>query len=157
IVAHDDMTTYRSWSGYGDELCWGALWLYRATGNEAYLTKARAAWDEFDLGTDAIQFSWDDKRAGCYGMVFLDMWGANRHCANVAYIALWAAQYGDQSKSDKYREWAQGQINILLGDSGHSFVDGTYSDDRNDYVHNEVACDYNAAFTGAIAALVELN
>ncbi|XP_069943484.1 uncharacterized protein [Cherax quadricarinatus] len=237
----DAASFYKSWSGYGDELCWGALWLYRATGDEAYLEKARAAWDEFSLGTDAVQFAWDDKRAGCYalftllqpdtaeyknslesfldyilneapytpqGMVFLDTWGANRHAANVAFIALWAAEYGNTDHTATYREFAETQINILLGDSGHSFVvgygvnppqrphhrssscpwppadctdgwaqqqpgpnphvlfgalvggpseDGTYSDDRNDYVHNEVACDYNAAFTGALAALVELH
>ena len=29
-----------------------------------------------------------------------------------------------------------------------------YEDKREDYVHNEVACDYNAALTGALAALV---
>ena len=32
-----------------------------------------------------------------------------------------------------------------------------YVDDRNDYVKNEVACDYNAALTGALAAVVSLN
>ncbi|TOF71924.1 hypothetical protein CGJ15_27740, partial [Vibrio parahaemolyticus] len=47
------------------------LWLYRATGDEAYLEKARAAWDEFSLGTDAVQFAWDDKRAGCYALFTL--------------------------------------------------------------------------------------
>lgn len=26
-----------------------------------------------------------------------------------------------------------------------------YNDDRGDYVHNEVACDYNAGFQGALA------
>ncbi|CAL4104842.1 unnamed protein product, partial [Meganyctiphanes norvegica] len=31
-----------------------------------------------------------------------------------------------------------------------------YNDDRGDYVSNEVACDYNAAFTGAVAALYSL-
>ncbi|XP_069943511.1 uncharacterized protein [Cherax quadricarinatus] len=35
--------------------------------------------------------------------------------------------------------------------------DDTYTDDRIDYIHNEVACDYNAAFVGALAALVEIN
>lgn len=30
----------------------------------------------------------------------------------------------------------------------------TWVDDRLDYVHNEVACDYNAAFTGCVAAMV---
>ncbi len=60
------LSARRSWSGYGDELLWGALWLYRATEDKSYLTKAQAAWDEFDLGEGAEQFSWDDKKAGAY-------------------------------------------------------------------------------------------
>lgn len=31
-----------------------------------------------------------------------------------------------------------------------------YTDVRSDYVHNEVACDYNAAYQGALAALSAL-
>ena len=31
---------YTSWSGYGDELASGAAWLYKATGEQSYLTKA---------------------------------------------------------------------------------------------------------------------
>ncbi|MBB3193898.1 glycoside hydrolase family 9 protein [Roseateles terrae] len=33
---------YNSWSGYFDELAWGAIWLYRATGEASYLTKAES-------------------------------------------------------------------------------------------------------------------
>ncbi|TOF77699.1 hypothetical protein CGJ15_26735, partial [Vibrio parahaemolyticus] len=45
----DAAAFYRSWSGYGDELAWAALWLNRATGDAAYLTKAQEHWDEFNL------------------------------------------------------------------------------------------------------------
>lgn len=240
-VYHNSITDaanfYRSWSGYGDELCWAALWLARATGSDTYLQKARVHWDDFDLGSMAEQFSWDDKKGGVFalytlldsspeysdalqgfldhvrndkpytpgGLVFLDVWGANRHAANVAFLALWAAKHDLNVETN--RQWAESQINFLLGDVGHSFVvgygvdppqrphhrgsscpsppvacetswaqqqtgpnphvlygalvggpaqDGTYVDDRMDYVHNEVACDYNAAFTGVLAAMVEL-
>ncbi|XP_063866890.1 endoglucanase E-4-like [Scylla paramamosain] len=34
--------------------------------------------------------------------------------------------------------------------------DGTWEDDRLDYVHNEVACDYSAVYTGALAAIIEM-
>ncbi|KAG7165866.1 Endoglucanase E-4-like 17, partial [Homarus americanus] len=231
---------YRSWSGYGDELLWGALWLYRATGDDTYLTKAQEAWDEFNLAEDALQFSWDDKKAGAYalgsmvdpdntmyadalkafleylkndatytpgGLIFLDPWGSNRHAGNVAFLSLWAAKYGDPADADANREWAEGQIGYILGDFGHSFVVGFgvdppshphhrssscpippdtcflnswgqnqpgpnphtlygalvggpddsdgYQDIRSDYQHNEVACDYNAAYTGCLAALIE--
>ncbi|KAK7066519.1 hypothetical protein SK128_010397, partial [Halocaridina rubra] len=58
--------------------------------------------------------------------------------------------------------WAQNQPgpnpHILYGALvGGPAQDGTYNDDRNDYIHNEVACDYNAAFTGVLAAMVENN
>lgn len=32
---------YTSFSGYKDELVWGAAWLYRATGDSTYLDKAK--------------------------------------------------------------------------------------------------------------------
>jgi endoglucanase len=41
----------------------------------------------------------------------------------------------------------------LVGGPG---LDDSYVDDRNDYVKNEVATDYNAGFQGALAALVQL-
>ena len=31
--------------------------------------------------------------------------------------------------------------------------DGNYIDERDDYIHNEVACDYNAGFQGALAGM----
>ncbi|KAK8378286.1 hypothetical protein O3P69_011051 [Scylla paramamosain] len=236
----DASAFYRSWNGYGDELCWAALWLAKATGDDQFIEKAKAHWEEFDLTKDSVaQFSWDDKRAGVYalfynltsdtqyldllnvyldwlksgatytpeGLVHLDAWGANRHAANVAFISLWAAKHGIDGK--KNREWARGQIGQLLGDNSRyerSFVvgygqnpperphhrssscpfppsdchfgllqpgpnvhtlygalvggpsqNGEYEDDRQDYVRNEVACDYNAAFTAALAALVEIS
>jgi endoglucanase len=36
-------------------------------------------------------------------------------------------------------------------------LEDRYSDDRNDYVKNEVAIDYNAGFQGAVAALLEIH
>lgn len=40
---------------------------------------------------------------------------------------------------------------LLGGLVGGPDLDGTYTDERGDYVHNEVACDYNAGFQGALA------
>ena len=37
---------YTSHNGFEDELVWGALWLYRATGNDEYLQKAEARLSE---------------------------------------------------------------------------------------------------------------
>ena len=52
----DAGTFYNSWSGYNDELAWGAIWLYRATGDDVYLTKAK----NINLA-DSNEFSWDNK------------------------------------------------------------------------------------------------
>lgn len=63
---------YNSWSGYNDELVWGAAWLYRATGDEAYLDKAQDYYS--NLSTEPQQSiksykwtqAWDDKSYGSY-------------------------------------------------------------------------------------------
>ena len=39
----DATSFYRSWSGWQDELVWGAIWLYRATGDASYLAKAEVS------------------------------------------------------------------------------------------------------------------
>ena len=63
---------YKSWSGYQDELVWGALWLYRATGEKDYLKKAEDGYASLGTqgGTKFRSYkwthSWDDKSYGCY-------------------------------------------------------------------------------------------
>ncbi len=58
----DAASFYNSWSGYNDELVWGAIWLYRATSEAAYLDQGaellrepvqRAADDDQVLQVDA--------------------------------------------------------------------------------------------------------
>jgi len=64
---------YNTYSGYEDELAWGAAWLLRATGDESYLDKynviASKKYESYDpkkfLGSTG-PISWDDKRPGCY-------------------------------------------------------------------------------------------
>lgn len=66
---------YRSYSGYQDELVWGAIWLYRATNDAAWLTKAETYYA--NLGTEPQSstksfkwgLAWDDKSFGCYAML----------------------------------------------------------------------------------------
>jgi len=41
-VARDAAGFYNSFSGFNDELVWGALWLFRATGDATFLAKAQA-------------------------------------------------------------------------------------------------------------------
>ncbi|MEU3457726.1 glycoside hydrolase family 9 protein [Micromonospora sp. NPDC006766] len=68
----DATSFYKSWSGYQDELVWGAIWLYRATNDAAYLTKAETEYDK--LGTEPQSttrsykwtLAWDNKQFGAY-------------------------------------------------------------------------------------------
>jgi len=67
---------YRSYSGYVDELVWGAAWLYRATGDESYKEKVDKIWDYpyGDLDPDKFlgsggPISWDDKKASSYALM----------------------------------------------------------------------------------------
>ncbi|QMV43201.1 endoglucanase [Cohnella cholangitidis] len=66
----DAQSYYNSWSGYWDELSWGATWLYLATNNSAYLTKAIAAsnnWGKEGQSTNwgyKWTHAWDDKHYG---------------------------------------------------------------------------------------------
>ena len=64
---------YSSYSGYNDELAWGALWLYYATNDEQYLSKYKAIADKEYSPQDPKKYpgcdgpiSWDDKRPGAY-------------------------------------------------------------------------------------------
>lgn len=240
----DATNFYRSWSGYQDELVWGAIWLYRATGDASYLAKAEAEYDK--LGTEPQTdtraykwtIAWDNKQFGAYvllanltgkqkyiddanrwldywtvgvngekvrtspgGMAVLDTWGALRYAANTAFAALvYSDNITDATRKQRYHDFAVRQINYALGDNprnssyqigfgnnwpknphhrtahgswwdsmqvpentrhtlygalvgGPSAPNDAYTDRRDDYVMNEVATDYNAGFTSALARL----
>ncbi|GCE14843.1 glycoside hydrolase family 9 protein [Tengunoibacter tsumagoiensis] len=63
---------YTSYSGYNDELVWGAIWLYQATNDPSYLTKAENYYA--NLGTEPQStthsykwtIGWDDVSYGTY-------------------------------------------------------------------------------------------
>ncbi|MET9230210.1 glycoside hydrolase family 9 protein [Lentzea sp. NPDC003310] len=242
----DAASFYNSWSGYQDELVWGAIWLHRATGDASYLTKAKAEYQK--LGTEPQSsersykwtIAWDDKSYGAYvlmakltgeqtyitdanrwldfwttgyngnrvryspgGQAVLDSWGSLRYAANTAFAALTYSDWlstRDSARARTYHDFGVRQIDYALGDNprGASYVVGfgvnpprnphhrgahgswadsiqepavsrhvlhgalvggpstnndAYADSRSDYVMNEVALDYNAGFTGALARL----
>ena len=67
---------YTSYSGYNDELVWGAAWLLRATGEEKYREMfdkiAEAEYGEQDPKKyygNTGPISWDDKRPGAYVLI----------------------------------------------------------------------------------------
>ncbi len=63
---------YHSFSGYWDELVWGAIWLYKATGDTTYLTKAVNDYPHLPFAQQttnhefAWTINWDDKSYGDY-------------------------------------------------------------------------------------------
>ncbi len=242
---------YQSWSGYNDELVWGAIWLYRATDEQAFLDKAQSYYANLSNQQQTTNKSykwtiaWDDKSYGCYvllakltgatqyhqdtqrwlnwwtvggtalgadgtrvnyspgGQAVLDQWGSLRYAANTAFAALiYSDAISDTVLKARYHDFAVGQINYALGSNprnssyvvgfgnnpprnphhrtahgswtdqinfpvqsrhvlygalvgGPSSANDQYTDDRSNYVNNEVATDYNAAFTGALARLAQ--
>ncbi|XXG43345.1 hypothetical protein AAC387_Pa01g3400 [Persea americana] len=55
---------YCSYSGYNDELLWGASWLHRASQNASYMTYIQSNGHTLGADDDDYSFSWDDKRVG---------------------------------------------------------------------------------------------
>ncbi len=230
---------YTSFSGYNDELAWGAIWLYKATKDKDYLEKAKTY---VTKSQDALSWahSWDNVSNGTYlllakitgdskykskivrhlnnwikgvngikytsgGLAFLNQWGSLRYSSTTAFIALvYAKDLNNSDEKNSLISFAKGQIDYILGDNprhssyvvgfgnnppknphhraahnsptnnidnpvNNEFVlegalvggpksadDFNYKDDRRDYICNEVATDYNAGFTGAIAGLISL-
>jgi len=136
---------YYGSTNYKDEMCVGAIWLYRATGEAKYLQDAKS----FHSASPAWALSWDDKNVECQlllfqetqdnsyksevqaflhdwmpggsvaytpcGLAFRDKWGSNRYAGNAAFVALAAADAG--INSNDYAKWAVEQINYILGDN----------------------------------------
>jgi endoglucanase len=237
---------YNSFSGYYDEIVWGACWLYLATQEAAYLQKAEKEYDSLltEPQMPEKQFkwtiAWDDKSYGCYvllaqitgkemyhadaqrwldfwtvgykgeykikytpgGLAWLDTWGANRYACNTGLVAMiYSDKLEDATLKKRYHDFAAAQIRYTLGDNplkrsmvvgygknppvrphhrtcegsypgdasdtvtsvhtlygalvGGPGSDDSYKDERNNYINNEVACDYNAAFTGLLARMYQ--
>src|SRR5688572_17263342 len=68
----DAASFYNSWSGYQDELVWGAIWLYRATNEQPFLDKAQAYYANLSnqpqttIKSYKWTHAWDDKSYGSY-------------------------------------------------------------------------------------------
>lgn len=58
------IASFRSWSGYNDELLWSALWLYQATGTASYLNYAISGHSQYGYSGINDIISWDSKIAG---------------------------------------------------------------------------------------------
>ncbi len=237
-----DAAAFYDSNRYWDEMAWGALWMYRATGESKYLTEFKTYYAKI---TQEEPFGWtqgwNNKEPGTYALAatlfgdsiyktdtqkWLDFWigpsgrktpaglmatdpagwGTLRYAANTAFIAMY---YADRLPTTdpvaaKYKQFAERQINYILGDNPressymigfgknppknphHRGAHGTwtnslqspeqsrhvlygalvggprstsdfdYKDDRGDFIANEVATDYNAGLTGALARMYGL-
>lgn len=227
---------YDSWSGFYDELAWSGVWLYQATGEEAYLNNAKSDYEKADQN-EKWAMCWDDVHIGAAlmlaritgdkryadameahldwwttgnsageritytpkGLAWLDSWGSLRYATTTAFIAATYAEWEgcNAAKAKTYMDFAKKQADYALGDTGFSYeigfgsnypqnphhrtAQGSYCDNMNEpsaarhtlygalvggpdsgdnyrdevsnYTNNEVACDYNAGFTGLLAKL----
>nr|KAG5691513.1 hypothetical protein BaRGS_017726 [Batillaria attramentaria] len=157
----DAAAYYRS-QNYTDENVWGGLWLHKATGDDSYLHDAKK-WYSHE---PAWGFSWDEKLAGnqyrqwamCQihyslgdsGRSYVIGFGKNyptrphhraSSCPMLPAPCGWEAQQAPGPNPHTL-------YGALVGGPGKH---DDYTDDRKDYVHNEVACDYNAGFQSACA------
>ncbi len=238
---------YRSWSGYQDELVWGAAWLYRATNKMEYLAKAEKEYEKITGDLDegkpySFAHSWDDKSYGSYillaqltgkqeyitaaqnhlnfwtvghngervtytpgGQAWLVQWGSLRYAGTTSFLALVFSDKVDipANLKKRYFDFAKGQADYALGDNplNRSFMcgfgnnppfdphhrtahgswlnsgksapekqshilygavvggpktpDDKFVDDRNEFLANEVATDYNAGFTGVLVRMFD--
>ncbi|XP_012938497.1 endoglucanase A [Aplysia californica] len=131
-----------------DDLCLGALWLYKATGDSHYLNDAKSFHN--GMGPSWAQ-SWDDNKLACRillleathdnklkteiqndlkpwvekhmtytpcGLAWKLEWAPTRYAANTAFMALLAADASINSVNN--RKFAVQQINYILGDNKHN-------------------------------------
>ncbi|NJL87270.1 MAG: glycosyl hydrolase family 9 [Leptolyngbyaceae cyanobacterium SM1_1_3] len=93
---------YNSWSGYEDELAWGASWLYEATGNVSYLQQAESVYQDQLGGLEqGWTINWDDKSYGA------------------------AVLLAQQTNSDRYQQDVEGWLNSWVeGRNGVQITDG---------------------------------
>ncbi|ORX78850.1 glycoside hydrolase [Basidiobolus meristosporus CBS 931.73] len=61
-----DAKEFYASTGYGDELVWGALWLYRATNDTQYLNTALKYFDQYNLAGKTAPMDWNEKTPGIY-------------------------------------------------------------------------------------------
>ena len=90
---------YKSWSGYIDELVWGASWLYIATGDTKYLTKAEGLFDSLGYENQTTipkykeALSWDDKTYGCYVLLAKITNKSKYHTCAQRWLDWWSHGY----------------------------------------------------------------
>jgi endoglucanase len=91
----DATAFYNSWSGYTDELIWGALWMYKATNEATYLTKAKDAYRTLNKDFKWTH-NWDDKSYGSY-ILLTELTGEDGYRADVEkWLDYWTVGVNGQ-------------------------------------------------------------
>lgn len=93
-------------SGYKDELAWAAIWLFKATGEAEFLTKAEQMFDACcSKGTTKTDYNWDDKSPG----VQLLLWrltNDEKYKAGIsAYLDTWVKKPKTPKGLTFYSPW----------------------------------------------------
>jgi endoglucanase len=119
---------YTSWSGYGDELAYGAASLYKATGKQEYLDKAEKYFDQNNpYGLFDWTFAGDDKSYGAAVMLA-------QHSDDPKYKQIsekWLDDWIKGVHGIKYTSgglaWRNSWASLSLS-SGTAFMAGVYND-----------------------------
>ncbi|KAK5581189.1 hypothetical protein RB653_001219 [Dictyostelium firmibasis] len=145
---------YNSYSGYTDELVWGSVWLYKATGDSSYLSAAENYYSTNNVGYDGTSnsFDWDQTATGSSLLLYkltgkafyqqmmdqtMKYWskggGITYTPGGLAWIREWGPCRYSMSMAfiatvygtDSSLQFAQDQLNYVLGaKTGQSFIVG---------------------------------
>jgi endoglucanase len=126
----DAQQYYNSFSGYQDEMAWGAAWLYKATGEQAYLDKAKNYLGNWlDLGGTQ---SWDSK---FYGSAII-LAETTQDATYKGMVENWLNNWASGGNGVQYSEgglaW-NAPWGSLANSSTTAMLAGIYSDKVNDY------------------------
>lgn len=123
---------YNSWSGYNDELAWGAAWLYEATGEVSYLQKAESVYQN-QLGSlnPGWTINWDDKSYGA-AVLLAQQTGDTRYQQDVeGWLNAWANGTNGVEITNGGLRWIS-QWGSSRYAANTAFVAGVYADTVGD-------------------------
>ncbi|MGB7441210.1 MAG: glycoside hydrolase family 9 protein [Coleofasciculaceae cyanobacterium] len=129
----DAANFYNSWSGYNDELAWGAAWLDKAVkasgeNDNSYLNKAKSAYQ--GIGGGWTQ-SWDDKSYGT-GILLAQETGDSQYRNDVeGWLDSWLPGGSSVTYTNGGLAWLN-QWGSLRYSANTSFLAGVYGDTVND-------------------------
>lgn len=125
----DAANYYNSWSGYDDELAWGAAWLTKA-GKSEYLSKAKAAYK--GVNRQWTQ-SWDNKSYGTAILLAQETGSSQYRNDAEAWLDHWSNRDGNGiTYTDGGLAWLD-QWGSLRYSANTALLAGIYSDTVNDY------------------------